>query len=149
MARTGTGAAAKMARGGTEIVRFANRKAAELPRTQGILYEVQDVGGLADEPAHQSELGIALVGQHKWALPPDKSIKLLEGSTPVNDVLRSFYLVRNLGARQYKHPRPTDECVAVLAAVAPHAEQLVHAVGGFEVARCIRVRSRRLCRCDP
>ena len=60
----------------------------ERARAQGILYQLQYVSRLANEPAHQPELGIVLVGQHELTMLPDKGIKRLERALPVNDVLR-------------------------------------------------------------
>jgi len=40
----------------------------ERARAQGVLYQLQDVSRLADEPAHQPELRVVLVGQHELTM---------------------------------------------------------------------------------
>lgn len=59
----------------TKSIEYMVHVVVKFARAQGVLYQLQDVSRLADEPAHQLELGVVLVGQHELTMLSDKGIR--------------------------------------------------------------------------
>src|SRR2546430_7858480 len=46
------------------LIEYVFHVVVERARPQGVLYQLQDVSCLADEPTHQPKVGVVLVGKH-------------------------------------------------------------------------------------